>query len=281
MATEFDNRRCWGPEPHYPKVLAFGKEPPNPSNLEQKPPFNARSPIILAGPCSIESSAQIEEIAKEISKCNITFMRGGVFRAGTYPPKEYGLKQDLLKAWREIASNYSLKIVVEVLDYRQLELLDQYADCFQVGARACQNYQLLVELSNQNKPVTLKRHPGISLDEFLGACEYLLSGRGHPYPILIERGSVSHSKHVRWALDVSMIAAIKRMTKIPILVDASHASGRRDLVEPLTLAGLAAGADGFLVEVHPNPQESISDADQAISIEDFNGLMEKIERMKR
>lgn len=208
-------------------------------------------------------------------------MRGGVFRAGTYPPSLFGLQSELLKHWSFIAKQYNLKIIVEVLDYTQLETLDDYADAFQVGARAMQNYTLLRLLSNQNKTVSIKRHPGATLDEFLGACEYLLSGKGHTSPILIERGSSTHMRHVRWDLSVSTIAAIKRLTQVPIIVDASHGSGRRDLVESLTLSGIAAGADGFLVEVHPDPERSLSDADQAISIDGFDRLRGKADRIYR
>lgn len=274
--NNFDAKRVWGPDPKYPKTINYPKERSQKwLYLERKGPFLEQKPLVIAGPCSIENPEQIRAIARVLAgKAN--FMRGGVFRAGTYPPAEFGLRKDLLVEWYHIAKGYGLKLIVEILDYRQIEQIDPFCDAFQVGARAQQNYTLLKELSNQNKPVTLKRHPGCKLDEFLGSCEYLLSGKGYPQPILIERGSVSHMNHCRWELSISVIAAIKQMTSIPILVDASHAAGRRDLVIPLTKAGLAAGADGFLMEIHPNPAESISDADQAISLEDFESFYEQI-----
>lgn len=275
---DFNTKRTWGPEPAYPKVQNWTKERSRECPyLAQKGPFPGRSaPIVIAGPCSIETPEQIRLIAQAISG-KATFMRGGLFRAGTYPPTEFGLRKDLLVEWNHIAKGYGLRLIVEILDYRQIEEINPFCDAFQVGARAQQNYTLLKELSNQDKPVTLKRHPGCKLDELLGSCEYLLSGSGKVVPILIERGSVSHMNHCRWDLSVSLIAAVKRITNIPILVDASHGSGRRDLVEPLTLAGIAAGADGYLVEIHPHPEKSISDADQAISLEGFQNLHSRVE----
>lgn len=201
-------------------------------------------------------------------------MRGGVYRAGTYPPDQPGLQMDLLIEWSNIAKDHGLKIIVELLDLRNLALIDPYVDAYQVGARHMQDYAMLMELARQKKPVTLKRHPGSNLNEFLGAAEYLC--RGGNSPILIERGSSTFMDHVRWDLCVSLIAAVKEQTQLPILVDASHGSGRRDLVEPLTLAGIAAGADGFLVEVHQEPDKSISDAKQAYPLGDFGDLYQKV-----
>ena len=244
----------WGPEPKYERVLGY----PGP---------DVKDFIVLAGPCAIESPEQVRAICREIAKRGITFMRGGVFRAGTYPPERPGLQLDLLIEWKKIAVEHGLKTIVEVLDIRDIELLNPYADAFQVGARHMQDYALLIELSQVKKPVTLKRHPGSTLHEFLGAAEWLL--KGGCKPILIERGSSTFMNHVRWDLCVSLIADVKLLTKLPIIVDASHGSGRCELIEPLTLAGIAAGADGFLVEVHPNPAQSLSDARQAYPLANF------------
>lgn len=263
--TDFSFKRVWGPTPKYPNVLAH----PGPQD---------RSLITIAGPCSIESEDQIETICKELARVGVTYMRGGVFRAGTYPRDDFGFKDGLFEAWARIAKFHRLKIIVEVLDYRDIPYIDSLADAFQVGARHMQDYTLLHELSKLDKPVTLKRAPGATLDEFLGAAEYLCRGRCKP--ILIERGSSTHMNHVRWELSVSMIAAIKKMTGLPIIVDASHSGGRRDLVEPLTLAGIAAGADGFLVEVHPTPEQSLSDADQALPLSDFEWLLENAKAVR-
>lgn len=261
--SSFDFKRTWGPEPRYANVLGW-----NGGAI----PF----PCVIAGPCSIESKEQIDLVIPALKQNHVTFARGGVYRAGTYPPKNgvYGLQFDLMKEWSKECREHGLKPIVEVLDIRQIDTINQYADAFQVGARHCQDYALLRELSQSKKVVTLKRGPGMTLDEFLGAAEYLAQGRCTP--ILIERGSATHANWVRWDLSISLIAAVKAMgVKIPILVDASHGTGRRDLVEPMTLAGIAAGADGFLVEVHPQPEWSLSDSDQALPLEALERLIEK------
>ena len=265
-AIDFNARRSWGPTPNYP----LAKE---------------RSAVIpawffdIAGPCSIESAEQTNQIASEIKKHGIKWMRGGVYRAGTYPGRSFGLQLGLLKEWSAVAKGHGLRIVVEVLDVRELSVIDQYADAFQVGARHMQDYALLKELSRTTKPVTIKRSPGSTLDEFLGAVEYLCCGLC--YPIMIERGGSTHHTHVRWDLSISLIAAIKKITGIPILVDASHGTGRRDLVLPMTLAGIAAGAAGFLVETNPDPDHSLSDADQAYPLSEFGKLVESVGAIRK
>ena len=258
--TEFKTNRTWGPPPRYPNVLSYC--PPTETGL-----------IAIAGPCSIESPEQIAVICEALAPLDITYMRGGVTRAGTYPPKEFGLKIELLQEWRHQADHHGLRIIVEVVDLRDLEMIGQYADAIQVGARQQQNYGLLDAAKDFDGHVTLKRGLGNTLDEFLGAAEYLTHGRAHP--ILIERGGSSYHTHVRWDLSVSLIAAVKTMSRMPVLIDASHGTGRRDLVGPMTLAGLAAGADGFLCEVHPDPCNSLSDADQAYDLAGYGELLSK------
>jgi 3-deoxy-7-phosphoheptulonate synthase len=259
--SDFATRRTWGPKPNYPAVRSV---------LPARP---FTRPFVIAGPCSIESTGQIEAVAMELARLGVNYMRGGVYRAGTYPPADFGLKRDLLAKFKRVAAAMDLKTIIEVLDVRQIEELDPFADAFQVGARHMQDYALLRELSKLDKIVTIKRNMGATLDEFLGAAEYLANGRC--FPILIERGGSTNLNHVRWDLSFSLVAAIKRVTGIPIIVDASHGTGRRDLVEPMTLAGLAAGADGFLVEVHPDPVNSLSDADQAYPLSRFGILLDR------
>jgi 3-deoxy-7-phosphoheptulonate synthase len=256
-SPDFRFRRTWGPNRNYPNVL----------EAQRVMPY---TPIVIAGPCSIESEEQVDTIASELARVGVTFMRGGVFRAGTYPPKEIGLKRSLLRSFSKIARKHGLQTIIEVIDVRDIDYIDQYADAFQVGARQGQGYVLLNELSKTHKTVTLKRGAGMKLDEFLGAAEYL--ARGNCAPVLIERGISTFNDHCRWTLDISIIPAIQAITQIPIIVDASHGTGRRDLVKPMTMAGIAAGADGFLVEVHPCPQESLSDSDQAYPLNDFEDL---------
>lgn len=258
----FEEKRTWGPKPKYPLV-------------SMKPKVKRNELITIAGPCSIEDEKQVGEIAEVLSRCGVSYMRGGVFRAGTYPPDDYGFHLDNLRMLFDKAYKANLKIIVEILDVRQLELIDGWASAFQIGARHMQDYVLLGELSKTKKPVFLKRNMGATLDEFLGSAEYLCKGKCQPH--LIERGSSTFHNHVRWDLSMSIIATIKTMTGLPILVDASHGTGRRDLVYPMTMAGIAAGADGFLCEVHPDPELSVSDADQAYLLGDFPWLKEDAE----
>lgn len=265
---EFAFQRTYGPTLNTPKV--FGYVPP-------KKEF-----YVLAGPCSVESELQIMHIAEFVKSHGATYLRGGVFRAGTYPGSNFGLiKEELISFFQIAAKTNGLKNIIEVLDYRpeQLDLVAKYADCFQVGCRQMQNYALLRLVGSYNKPIFLKRHPGTTIDEFMGAAEHLLVG-GAKEVILIERGSVGNARHVRWDLSISMIPAVKAMTKMPILVDSSHGTGRRDLVMPLALAGVAAGADGLLVETHPDPKKSLSDAEQAIDLQTFGLLMSKVSKIR-
>lgn len=234
--------------------------------------------ITVAGPCSVESPEQIETIAKVVGGIGVTFLRGGVFRAGTYPGPSFGLvNETLIQEFSRAAHDYGMRCVLEVLDYRPeaLAIYDKYADAYQVGARQMQNYQLLRLLAKRKRPVFLKRNTGSTVDEWLGAMDHLLTGNLCE-PILIERGSSSHMDHVRWDLSISAIPAVHAINPdLAVIVDASHGTGRRDLVAPMTLAGLAAGADGFLCEVHPDPDRSLSDAQQAYPLLDFPKLLTK------
>lgn len=251
----------FGPTPDYPLVESYIN--PNPDQT-----------FYIAGPCSLESNELTYEILEKISPF-ITHFRGGVFRAGTYPSDNWGWKLDLLKAAYYEAKLYGLKNIVDVLDIRDIQNINCYADCFQVGARQAQHFALLKELGQQPKPVFIKRGTNMTFDEIMGSVEYVLRG-GNKHVAIIERGSVSYLDHVRWELSVSMIAKIKQMTNIPIIVDASHGSGVAGLVSSLTLAGIGAGANGCLVECHPRPKESLSDAEQAISIEDYIEIYKKV-----
>lgn len=264
---DFKGMRKFGPTPSYRRVLAY-------------PPENINIPLIIAGPCQIESESQVRAIADNLVANGIRYMRGGVFSAGTYPGDKFGLRMSDLEMWRKVADEKGLYMVVEVFDPRQVETISTYADIIQIGARAAQNYALLEEVSKLDKMVTLKRGPGMTLDELLGACEYLLKGKAKP--IIVERGGASHLNHIRWELSCSLIAAVKAMCNIPILVDASHGSGRRDLVEPLTLAGIAAGADGCIVECHPNPDNALgADYIQTIDLKTMDRLTRKVNKIHR
>ncbi len=269
--SSFAKRRTWGPKQNYPLVEAY------------QPPAGQKF-IVIAGPCSVESPEQIKHIAKVVASLGATHLRGGVFRAGTYPGKRFGLvDESLLKAYSTAAAENGLKCIIEVLDYSEyaLDVVERYADCFQIGCRNMQNYSTLRYVGQRGKQTFLKRHPGATLDEWLGAAEHLLTASPYCEPVLIERGSSTHSNHVRWDLSISMIPAVQAITDIPVLVDASHGTGRRDLVEPMTLAGVAAGANGILVETHPNPEMSLSDSDQAIGLDVFMSLMDRVGSLRR
>ena len=264
--SDFAFKRVWGPCPAYPNVLSYQR--------------NDDKFIVISGPCSVENEKQIHFTAGYVASQGATHLRGGVFRAGTYPGKNFGwINEDLIAAYSNAAKSAGLKNIIEVLDYRDLDFISKYTDCFQVGCRQMQNYTLLMELGKYKKPVFLKRHPGSTLDEFLGAAEHLLVG-GVSELYLIERGSSTHLNHVRWDLSISMIPTIKNITKIPIICDASHGTGRRDLVIPMALAGIAAGANGILVETHPDPDKSLSDAEQAIGFLEFRALMYKANKVR-
>lgn len=264
--TDFNTKRTWGPTPSYPNVIDHHEN--------WRPNL-----MILAGPCSVENEAQAKLISKELSKHPLAYARGGVYRAGTYPGKNFGFQVALAQRWADLCHKAGLRVVMECLDIRELEAMSEIADAIQIGARHMQDYALLKEASQLNCRVFLKRNPGATLDEFLGASEYLLKGKCSP--VLVERGSSTFHNHVRWDLSISIIPSIKAITKIPIIIDASHGTGRRDLVEPMTLAGIAAGADGFLVEVHPHPELSMSDSDQAYPLDGLGQLIQKANSVKQ
>lgn len=266
---DFSEARSFGPKPHYPLVRAYSRK----DISEFK---------IIAGPCSYESVEHSFKMAKIVSDAGATHFRSGVFRAGTYPGLSFGwLDEESLNQYSLAAKVHGLRNIIEVLDYstESLDLIAPYCDVFQVGARSMQNYTLLRKLGRYEKPVFLKRAAGATIDEFLGSAEHILTG-GVRDLTLIERGGSSNHRHVRWDLSISMIPAIKTLTAIPIIVDASHGTGRRDLVPAMTLAGIAAGADGALIEVHDQPERSISDAEQAIDPETFSNLITRIKAVR-
>ncbi len=267
--SEFSFKRSFGPNPKYKNVINYKK--------------NNDDFIYICGPCSIESIEHTYKMAEIVKESGATHFRGGVFRAGTYPnDSKFGyIDDEIINHYSLASKKYGLKNIIEVLDYSKdkLDYISKYCDIFQVGARSMQNYTLLRKLGEYKKPVFLKRAAGATIDEFLGAAEHLLVS-GVENITLIERGGSSIHNHVRWDLSVSIIPAIKNITQIPIIIDASHGTGRRDLVTPMTLAGVAAGSNGILVEVHDNPKMSLSDSDQAIDPEEFKNLMNKIKKVR-
>jgi len=226
----------------------------------------------IGGPCTVESRESSLDIAAAVRRCGANMMRGGAFKPRTSPYSFQGLGEEGLKILSECREKHHLPVVTEVMDPREVELVCKYADMIQIGARNMQNYSLLVEVGKANKPVLLKRGPSASVKNWLLSAEYVLSN-GNKDVILCERGSQSFETDTRFTLDVGAIAVAKRDTHLPVIVDPSHAAGRWNLVEPLTLAGLAAGADGIIVEVHNCPEKARCDGPQALTEKRFSELM--------
>jgi len=234
---------------------------------------------IIAGPCAVESREQIFEIAEELSKRDVKILRGGAYKPRTSPYSFQGLGEKGLEYLALAGEKFNLSIISEVLDTESFPIIENYVDIIQIGSRNMQNFSLLKKAGKSNKPIFLKRGFSSTLNEFLLAAEYIIS-EGNPNVILCERGIRTFSNETRFTLDISAIPILKKMTHLPIIVDPSHAAGIRDLVEPLSKAGIAAGADGLMIEVHTNPDAALSDSAQTISIESFDKLLSKINVIK-
>ncbi|WP_291259311.1 3-deoxy-7-phosphoheptulonate synthase [Fusobacterium sp.] len=233
--------------------------------------------LVMAGPCAIESRESIFEIAREIKKAGAQVLRGGAFKPRTSPYDFQGLGEIGLRYMREAADEYGLLVVTEVMDSNDIELIEKYADIFQVGARNMQNFSLLKALGRCNKPILLKRGLSATMRELLMAAEYIVA-YGNKEVILCERGIRTFETITRNTVDINAIPLLKEKSHLPIIIDASHGTGRRSLVEPVTLAGVIAGADGAMVEVHENPECATSDGMQSLYFKDFKKLMRNLEK---
>jgi 3-deoxy-7-phosphoheptulonate synthase len=233
---------------------------------------------IIAGPCSVESEKQVVEAAKAAKAAGATVFRGGAFKPRTSPYSFQGLGEEGLKMLAKAREETGLPIVTELLDIRDMELVSQYADILQVGARNMQNFLMLRDLGYQDKPILLKRGMSSTVEEWLMAAEYILK-EGNAKVILCERGIRTFETGTRNTLDISAVPAIKRLSHLPVIVDPSHATGVRELVAPLCKAALAAGADGVMVEMHPNPREALCDGSQSLSISDFEQMMNELREL--
>ncbi|MCS6886469.1 MAG: 3-deoxy-7-phosphoheptulonate synthase [Acidobacteriota bacterium] len=218
---------------------------------------------IIAGPCAVESAEQTFAVADVVAACGIKLFRGGAYKPRTSPYTFQGLGLEGLRILAEVRSRYGLAIVTEAMDEESLELVDEHADMIQIGARNMQNFSLLKKAGRSSKPILLKRGMSATLDEFLLAAEYILA-EGNPNVVLCERGIRTFVNHSRNTLDLSVVPLIRRLSHLPIIVDPSHACGIRELVLPLARASVAVGASGVMVEVHCNPQEALSDGQQAL-----------------
>jgi 3-deoxy-7-phosphoheptulonate synthase len=231
--------------------------------------------IVMAGPCAVESEEQIVATAFKVKEVGAKILRGGAFKPRTDPYAFQGLGEDGLKLLAKTRELTGLSIVTEVMDTSEVELVADYADILQIGTRNMQNFKLLKKVGKIKKPVLLKRGLAATLKEFLMSAEYIMS-EGNFEVILCERGIRTFAEHTRNTLDLNIVPVIKQLSHLPIFVDPSHGTGSYDLVEPMSKAGIAAGADGLIIEVHINPCESVSDADQTLKPEKFKDLMSNL-----
>jgi 3-deoxy-7-phosphoheptulonate synthase len=231
--------------------------------------------VAMAGPGSVESRDQIERSAELVAKAGAVVLRGGAFKPQRSPYSFQGIEEEALRLMREAADRNGLLVASEVMDQTQIALVAQYADILQVGARNMENFALLRELGKLRKPVLLKRGVSATIEELLLSAEYILSG-GNYDVILCERGIRTFETYTRNTLDISAIPVVKKLSHLPIVVDPSHGTGRRDKVIPMARAAVAAGADGLLVEVHPDPDRALSDGAQSLRPEQFDDLMRQL-----
>ncbi|MGB7844095.1 MAG: 3-deoxy-7-phosphoheptulonate synthase [Candidatus Acidiferrum sp.] len=231
--------------------------------------------VVAAGPCSVESAEQINAIAEAVCKAGARIMRAGAFKPRTSPYAFQGLGEKGLKLMRAAADKYKLFVVSEVMDPSQIQMMGNYVDIFQVGARNMQNYFLLRALGEVQKPVLLKRGMSATIEELLLSAEYILSG-GNYNVILCERGIRTFETYLRNTLDIAAIPVIKKLSHLPIVADPSHGTGRRDKVPPMARAAVAAGADGLLIEVHNDPDHALSDGAQSLTPPEFSQLMAEL-----
>ena len=240
--------------------------------------IGGRNLAIIAGPCSVESREQAFAIAEQVAASGAQFFRGGAYKPRTSPYAFQGLGLEALRIMAEIRERFGLRIVTEAIDNESLDLVAEWADVVQIGARNMQNFSLLKRAGKLRKPVLIKRGLSATLEEFLMAAEYVMS-EGNYEVILCERGVRTFADHARNTLDLSIIPAIQRLSHLPILVDPSHATGKRDSVLPMARAAVASGGDGILVEVHDHPEKALSDGPQSIYPAQFAAMMDELEQI--
>jgi 3-deoxy-7-phosphoheptulonate synthase len=235
---------------------------------------------IMAGPCSIESEEQTVTIAEEVRKAGADILRGGAFKPRTSPYSFQGLGLEGLKIMEKAGQVTGLPIITEVIDPRDVSWVCEYADILQIGTRNMQNFSLLKEVGRSNKPVMLKRGMYSTLAEWLNCVEYILN-EGNPHVILCERGIRTFETYTRNTLDLSAVPALKELSHLPVIIDPSHSTGKSSLIEPMSLAAVAAGADGLMIEVHNDPEHALSDKEQALTPQQFTKTMQKIRKLSQ
>jgi len=234
---------------------------------------------IIAGPCAVESRELILEVADFLSSLGIKFLRGGAFKPRTSPYSFMGLGVKGLEYLREAADKYDMRVVTEVMSDSEVNLVEEYADILQIGARNAQNFRLLQTVGKSRKPVLLKRGFMSTIEEFLLAAEYV-ANEGNKNIIFCERGIRTFEKYTRNTLDIAAVPLIKNLSHLPIIVDLSHSTGRRDIIIPLARASIAAGAHGIMVEVHPEPEKALSDGKQSLNFDEFKQMIEDVKRLE-
>jgi len=245
-------------------------------NLSPTIAIGGQQIIVIAGPCTVESQAQMDLVATKLQAAPVQAIRGGVYKPRSSPYAFQGMGNEGLEILDRVRSTYQMPVVTEVMAISQIEEIAAHADMLQVGSRNMQNFDLLKELGQVNKPILLKRGLAATLEEFVMAAEYILS-HGNSQVVLCERGIRSFDSYTRNILDLGGVVALKQLTHLPVIVDPSHATGKRELVAPLAKAAIACGADGLIIECHPVPEESVSDARQALSLEAMVQLVHELQ----
>lgn len=235
---------------------------------------------IMAGPCSVETEELLMEIAKNVKERGASFLRGGAFKPRTAPYSFQGHGEEALKWMKAAGEKHGLKVVTEILDTQHVDMMEDYVDMYQVGARNMQNFELLKALGRKKKPVMLKRGMSAKFDEFLLAAEYIAK-EGNSQIVLCERGIRTFCKYSRNTLDLNIIPWVKKMSHLPIIVDPSHGTGSYDIVKPMAMAGVACGADGVMMEVHPKPEQAWSDGDQSLTYKTLDDTLEGIQSIAK
>src|SRR5271154_1292672 len=240
--------------------------------------IGGRGLAIVAGPCGIETREQAFAVAERVHRAGAQFFRGGAYKPRTSPYSFQGLEEEGLRIMAEIRDKYGMKIITEAIDHESLDLVEEYADMIQIGARNMQNFSLLKRAGRAKKPVLLKRGMSATLEELFMAAEYIMS-EGNYNVALCERGVRTFADHTRNTLDLSLIPAVQRLSHLPILVDPSHGTGKRNKVTPLSRAAVAVGADGLIIEVHHEPDKALSDGMQSLYPDQFDELMKQVRQI--
>lgn len=234
--------------------------------------------VMMAGPCAVESEEQVEAVASKMAACGVKVLRGGAYKPRTSPYAFQGLEKEGLKILRRVADRYGLLVISEITSENDIEYASNYLDIIQIGARNAQNFRLLSAVGKSGIPVMLKRGIAETIDEWLGSAEYIMS-EGNYHIMMCERGIRTFETATRSTLDISAVPVLKGKTHLPIIVDPSHAAGKAQYVQPLALAAIAAGADGLIIEVHPDPKHALSDAAQQLTPEAYAELALRVKEM--